>query len=188
MALPDKQKGTYNIDLQHAVQHLRDKKIISKDKEIAVKMGVGQGTVSNYVNGKSEASPNFRKNFEKAFGLELADFAKPAHTDIPDAKKPSHEDQADELAQAKAEAKEANAVIRGYNLWMQRMMELNFSDLLSKQEGEIGIVIEILKLGARLEAGGNPDKAREILADSLHRIGPDLSPKMKEDIERDVRN
>lgn len=107
---------------------------------------------------------------------------------IPKKEKPGHEDQADELAQAKAEAKEANAVIRGYNLWMQRMMELNFSDLLSKQEGEIGIVIEILKLGARLESGGNPDKAREILADSLHRIGPDLSPKMKEDIERDARN
>lgn len=76
MPLSAKEKGSQNIDLQYAVQYLRDEKIIVKDKDIADKMKVGQGTVSNYVNGMAKASPNFRKNFERTFGVNLKDFGK----------------------------------------------------------------------------------------------------------------
>lgn len=74
MPLSEQYKGSYNIDLQNAVKHLYAQKIISKDKDIAVKMHKSPGTVSNYINGKSNASFRFRKSFEKAFNLMLADF------------------------------------------------------------------------------------------------------------------
>lgn len=148
--------------------------------------GENKGNISAYKNGKKPIPDNFLTTLYKHFGDPGPE--KPKDPAEAGEKKPGSVGyQADELAEAKAEAKEANAAIRGYNAWMQRMMEFNFSALLSKQEGEIGIVIEILKLGARLESAGNPDKEREILADSLRRIGQDLSPKMKEDIARDGR-
>lgn len=72
-----KKKGPYNIDLQNAVSHLYDKKIIRKDAEIVEKLGSSRGQVSNYVNGRAPASENFRNSFEKAFNLKLSEFAMP---------------------------------------------------------------------------------------------------------------
>lgn len=170
-----KTKGIYNIDLQCAVQHLRDQKIISKDKEIADKMEVGQGTVSNYVNGMSKASANFRKSFEKAFGISLLDFQPPAGEGT---KKPGSFDY-------QADLKDAMATIRSYNDFLQRMLESSLGKVLRDQEGNSGIIVELLKRDVRREADGNPEKEKEILDEIVHRIGPKLGSDLKEGIAAD---
>lgn len=81
-----------------------------------------------------------------------------------------------EMAQETTQAKIDKTVDR---------VEFNLNALLKKQEGGFGIVIELLKRDARREAKNNPDKAREILEEIVSRIGPDLSPKLKEDIRVD---
>lgn len=65
----------HNVLLIKAVQHLYGKGIISKDKDIADKMKYNKATVSSYINGKSKASAEFERNFEKTFNLKLVDFA-----------------------------------------------------------------------------------------------------------------
>jgi transcriptional regulator with XRE-family HTH domain len=61
--------------LNKAVQYLYGKGIITKDKDIADKMGYNKATVSSYLSGNAKASSEFEKNFEKAFTLKLKDFA-----------------------------------------------------------------------------------------------------------------
>lgn len=104
---------------------------------------------------------------------------------IPKKEKPGHEDRVDELAQAKAEAKEANAVIRGYNAWMQRMMETSLSKVLKDQEGLSALIGELLRRDIFQEAGGNPETADGILREILQRIGPRLSSDVKDGIGAD---
>ncbi len=65
----------HNVLLIKAVQHLYGKGIINKDKDIADKMKYNKATVSSYINGKSKASAEFERNFEKTFNLKLLDFA-----------------------------------------------------------------------------------------------------------------
>lgn len=65
----------HNVLLIKAVQHLYGKGIINKDKDIADKMKYNKATVSSYINGKSKASAEFERNFEKTFNLKLQDFA-----------------------------------------------------------------------------------------------------------------
>jgi transcriptional regulator with XRE-family HTH domain len=64
-----------NALLIKAVQYLYGKGVISKDKDIADRMKYNKATVSSYINGKTKASVEFERNFEKAFNLKLADFA-----------------------------------------------------------------------------------------------------------------
>lgn len=64
-----------NSLLIKAVQYLYGKGIISKDKDIADKMKYNKATVSSYINGKTKASAEFERNFEKTFNLKLKDFA-----------------------------------------------------------------------------------------------------------------
>ena len=71
-----KEKGPYNIDLQYAVKSLYGRGIIEQDSDIAEKVGYSKGTVSSYINGKTEMSINFKESFEKVFKLKLADFAR----------------------------------------------------------------------------------------------------------------
>lgn len=75
MASKEPLKGPYNIELQRAVKYLRGKKIFSKDKELAERMGNSAGTISNYTNGKSPASPQFLESFETTFKIKLSDFS-----------------------------------------------------------------------------------------------------------------
>lgn len=63
-----------NSLLIKAVQYLYGKGIISKDKDIADKMKYNKATVSSYINGKTKASAEFERNFEKAFNVKLKDF------------------------------------------------------------------------------------------------------------------
>jgi len=72
-----KQKGPYNIDLQNAVKHLYNEKVITQDKEIADNTGFSKGQVSSYVNGRSPMSESFKTMFEKTYRLNLADFTTP---------------------------------------------------------------------------------------------------------------
>lgn len=64
-----------NVLLIKAVQFLYGKGIISKDKDIADKMKYNKATVSSYINGKTKASAEFERNFEKTFNIKLKDFA-----------------------------------------------------------------------------------------------------------------
>jgi transcriptional regulator with XRE-family HTH domain len=61
--------------LNKAVQYLYGKGIITKDKDIADKMGYNKATVSSYLSGNAKASSEFEKNFEKAFAIKLKEFA-----------------------------------------------------------------------------------------------------------------
>ena len=61
--------------LNKAVQYLYGKGIITKDKDIADRMGYNKATVSSYLSGNAKASSEFEKNFEKAFTIKLKDFA-----------------------------------------------------------------------------------------------------------------
>jgi len=61
--------------LNKAVQYLYGKGIITKDKDIADKMGYNKATVSSYLSGNAKASSEFQKNFEKAFAIKLKEFA-----------------------------------------------------------------------------------------------------------------
>lgn len=76
-----------NLELAKAVQYLRGKGIVHKDKDIAEKTGYGKASISNYVNGKMTASKEFIKKFETVYKLKLADF-KPGgnkeEIDVPD--------------------------------------------------------------------------------------------------------
>ena len=61
--------------LNKAVQYLYGKGIITKDKDIADRMGYNKATVSSYLSGNAQASSEFEKNFAKAFTIKLKDFA-----------------------------------------------------------------------------------------------------------------
>jgi len=67
-------------------------------------------------------------------------------------------------------------------------IEANLPALLNRQDSGFGIVIELLKRDVLREAKGNQEKANEILAEIVRRIGPDLSPKMKTSIRADGHN
>lgn len=69
-------KMNQNQLLIKAVQYLYGKGIISKDKDIADRMKYNKATVSSYINGKSKASAEFERNFEKTFNIKLKDFSK----------------------------------------------------------------------------------------------------------------
>lgn len=63
-----------NIPLQKAVEYLYLHRLIVKDLDISKKTGYSRSSVSGYLIGKVKASPQFLKNFEKAFDLKLSDF------------------------------------------------------------------------------------------------------------------
>jgi hypothetical protein len=65
---------TLNLPLQKAVQYLYGQGIITKDRDISDKTGYNKATVSGNINGKKKASPEFLRNFEKAFNVKLGDF------------------------------------------------------------------------------------------------------------------
>lgn len=67
-------EGPYNEDIKRAVRWLRGRGILNKNKDITEKTGYGKSTVSGYITGKIIASADFRKEFEKAFELSLADY------------------------------------------------------------------------------------------------------------------
>lgn len=60
--------------LSKAVQYLYGQGIISKDKDVADKLGYNKTTVSSYINGKVKASDKFNKEFERQFNVVLSDF------------------------------------------------------------------------------------------------------------------
>ena len=60
--------------LYKAVQSLYGKGVITKDKDIAEKLGYTKATVSSYLSGKTKASNHFERLFEKAFDIKLSDF------------------------------------------------------------------------------------------------------------------
>lgn len=64
-------------------------------------------------------------------------------------------------------------------------IEASLPALLNRQDSGFGIVIELLKRDALREAGGNQEKADQILREIVQRIGPDLSPKLRESIRAD---
>jgi transcriptional regulator with XRE-family HTH domain len=65
----------HNPLLEKAIQYLYGKGIITKDKDVADKMGYNKTTVSAYIKGKSKSSPKFNKEFENTFNIKLSDFA-----------------------------------------------------------------------------------------------------------------
>lgn len=58
--------------LYRAVEHLKSKRIIDKDIDIAEKLDVSKSAVSNYLSGRIKPSANFIARFEIAilFGLQ----------------------------------------------------------------------------------------------------------------------
>lgn len=74
MAVPEAEKGSYNIDLQRAVKHLKATGVIKHDKDIAEKLSQTPGNISSYLNGRAKMPPSFKSSFEKVFALDLADF------------------------------------------------------------------------------------------------------------------
>lgn len=74
--------------LEKATQYLYGKGIVTKDKDIADKLGYDKTTVSSYLNGRTTPSPKFIREFEKHFSIKLADFApggKEETVEVPDA-------------------------------------------------------------------------------------------------------
>lgn len=63
-----------NNELIHAIQYLRGKGIVNRDKDIAEKTGYNKTTVSSYINGTYTPSRTFIEAFENAFSIKLADF------------------------------------------------------------------------------------------------------------------
>lgn len=60
-----------NAELIRAVEDLKAKRIIIKDKDILDKTGFTKGTLSNYLSGRVAASANFIKIFEDKFGVKV---------------------------------------------------------------------------------------------------------------------
>jgi predicted transcriptional regulator len=60
--------------LYKAVQSLYGSGVITKDKDIADKLGYTKATVSSYLSGKTKASNHFERLFEKSFDVKLSDF------------------------------------------------------------------------------------------------------------------
>jgi hypothetical protein len=152
--------------------------------EISEKTGFDQGNISSYLKGKKPISDNFITSFREAYKVEgpgsdqtftpsqlFAMFLEVtrAQTAILDRIE-------SKMAQESTQAMIKKAVDE---------IVTNLPGLLNRQEGGFGIVIELLKRDALREAGGNQEKAAEILGEILSRIGPDLSQKMKESIRAD---
>jgi hypothetical protein len=67
-----KQAGPFNKGLQEAVKKLYELGIIKAQVDIVDRTGYGKSTVSEYVNGNKEASPDFIDEFEKVFDLKIS--------------------------------------------------------------------------------------------------------------------
>lgn len=66
----------HNQELINAVADLYNRKIISKDKDIAEATGYSKSTVSGYISGNVKASEDFLKEFENKFGIKVTSYSK----------------------------------------------------------------------------------------------------------------
>ncbi len=142
--------------------------------EISKSTGESKGNVSSYLNGKKPIPENFLKTLYKNYGMpsvgaqELKQKEKPGNIDY------------------QAEFRDAMATIRGYNDFLQRMLETSLGKVLRDQEGNSGLLSELLRRDVHREAKGNPEKEKEILDEIVRRIGPKLNLDLKEGIGHDA--
>lgn len=145
-----------------------------------------KSTISEVLGLRQNIQPAVWDKFKGHF--KIMDGAPDTDKSEQDTKKPGTVGyQADELTQAKAEAKEANAVIRGYNDFLQRMLESSLEKILKDQVGSAALIGMLLQRDVEREAGGNPEIQKQILDKILRKIGPRLSSSMKDDIVHDGR-
>ncbi|HET6255810.1 MAG TPA: hypothetical protein VFE32_17165 [Puia sp.] len=165
-----------------AYKKLEEDKRLPSNVELAKIMGMrNKSTVTNILKRQQNIQPEQLRRFKAHFAIEQegSHLSEPISADINlDKEKPGSIDY-------RAKFYDAYETIKGYNEFLQRMMESSFAGLLDRQEGGTAITIELLKRDALREAKGNPEKAHEILGEILRRIGPSLSRKMKEGIDAD---
>lgn len=70
-------KNYTQTNLQRAVAYLKSIGAIKRDNEIADKLKYSKGTVSAYISGKTQPSPEFIKKFENYFKVKVSSFNKP---------------------------------------------------------------------------------------------------------------
>lgn len=136
---------------------------------LAERIGVSKDNIYKWEKGTKPSDPEDYQKIMAWLGrkIEIVPIKKPGSFDY------------------QADLKDAMATIRSYNDFLQRMLESSLGKVLRDQEGNSGIIVELLKRDVRREADGNPEKEKEILDEIVHRIGPKLGSDLKEGISAD---
>lgn len=157
--------------------------------ELAKVTGIKEPTVSAYLSSKRTVSLSFLRKFCEGYGLDY-EYLKTGKERV----KKIIDDHQDGEPTAKQILYVLSKVIDKQTDILtkidkemareetQAKMEANLTALLERQEGDFGIVVELLRRDVSREAKSNPGKAKQILEEILSRIGPELSPKLKEGI------
>lgn len=87
-----------------------------------------------------------------------------------------------DLVDDRVELKEAMGTIRGYNVFLQKMLETSLGNILRDQIGSSALIAELLRRDFQREAAGNADVLKQILEEFLQRIGPKVSSSVMQDI------
>ncbi len=64
----------HNRDFIEQVEHLKSKRVIRKDGDIASRTGFNKTTISNYLAGRVKASKAFIQKFNDVYSDELSDY------------------------------------------------------------------------------------------------------------------
>lgn len=158
---------------------------------ISAKTKYGQPSVSTYLKGKTEVSMKFLKAFCNAYQLDFQYISTGKRpTSGPavvaaEKEKPDSMDYRAELTETKEDLRAARKVIDAHVEYLQELLKTSLGKLIEGQSGGLALILEILDLGIRQEAGGNKDKAKEIRAEIARRIGPKLNADLKEGIGAD---
>lgn len=102
--------------------------------------------------------------------------------------KPDSKDYRAELKETKDDLREARRKIDAHVDYLQDLLKTSLVKLIEGQAGGLAILLEVLELDIRQEAGGNADKVKEIRAEIARRISPKLSADLQADIAHDGRN
>lgn len=176
-----KQPGPFNPGLQEMVQYLYDKGFITADKDIADKTKYGKSTVSEYIGGNKEASPEFLKKFEEVFELKI-----PHHGSIkksgllnPSTKEYSIDDYINKIEEHN---KFLQFVISNGLLNITNSLQVNFDKIHEAQDVAVANQQAWVEIIASFEAKEDEQRKKEL----MDKMGKIISSKTRIDEKSDT--
>lgn len=172
----------YNIRL---IRKLSGKK---QDEFVLLFKGVSVPMQKSYESGKAKPDIVYMQRLADYAGVNQKDLMG-KQLRIDDVKLKTKVEKVDAMEKEKpgqlddrAALNEAMATIRGYNVFLQRMLESSLEKMLKDQVDNSVLTGELLRRDFRREASGNSDVLRQIVEEFLQRSGPKLSSNAQADI------
>jgi hypothetical protein len=171
-----------NKEVGKRIEEIRIEKRIRSKRAFALSIGVDPSFFDKMAKGETPLTQAYANAIALKYGVNIEWLYRGAGDKYIKEEKPGSVNHQAELAETKEDLKDAMKTIRSYNEFLQGILKTSLGTLLEGQTGNSALLAEMLLRDIHREAGGSPEKEKEILDKLVQKIGPKLNSDLKADI------